>query len=301
MGENKSSNNNRILLFVLLALLLGLGAYTFRSNAKHKEAEEFLKEEKNQILTNLNDMESKFDEAIAKNTSLSDELTLEKEKIVAFRDSIKDLKSTNWRLIRRYRRKIAQLEKTNERLMFANDSLQLVTNNLTIERDSITGELITQRSQNDTLVAQNLDLAKKVEIGGALRVNSVNATAMRLRNNGKYTETNKAQKATAVRVSFRVEKNEIAKMGEKIAHVVINTPSGKIVNQKGTFNTTDGKEVGYTDESTIDYQGAAQDAVVFVENISPKFKKGIYPIKVYVDGVLVGATTLQLKDAFLGL
>lgn len=300
MGENKSSNN-RILLFVLLALLLALGAYTFKSNAKHKEAEEFLKEEKNQILTNLNDMETKFDDAIAKNTSLSDELKLEKEKIIAFRDSVKDLKNANWRLIRRYRSKIAALEKTNERLMNVNDSLQLVTNTLTIEKDSITGELITQRSQNDTLMAQNSDLAKKVEIGGALRVSSVNAVAMRLRSNGKYKETNKAQKATAIRVNFRVDKNEIAKLGEKTAHLVVNTPSGKIVNQKGTFNTKDGKEVGYTVESVIDYQGTAKDGTLFIENISPKLTKGLYPVKIYVDGVLVGATTIELKDAFLGL
>ena len=98
---------------------------------------------------------------------------------------------------------------------------------------------------------------------------------MRLRSNGKYTETNKAQKATAVRVGFRVEKNEIAEAGEKLAHVVINTPSGKIINQKGTFNqASDGSEVGYTDEITIDYQGASKDGVIFVENISYKFEKG---------------------------
>lgn len=300
MGENKSSNN-RIIPIILLALLLGLGAYTFRSNSKHKEAEDFLKEEKEQILTKLTDVEEKYDKAIAENSTISEELKLERDKIIAFRDSIKDLKNTNFRLVRRYRNKIASLEKTNERLMAVNDSLQLQNNLLVIEKDSITGELITQKSFNDTLTAQNLDLAQKVKIGGALRVSGVSAEAMRLRNNGKYQATNKAQKATAVRVSFKVDKNEIAEFGEKTAHVVINTPAGKIVNQKGTFGTKDGKEVGFTVESVIDYQGAAQDATVFVENISPKFSKGIYPIKVYIDGVLVGATTLELKDAFLGL
>ena len=302
MGENKSSNSRQIILWALIALLVALGVYTFRSNAKHQEAEQFLKEEKEQILGNLTAMEEKYDEAIAQNTSLSDELKIERDKIVLFRDSVKNLKNSNWRLIRRYRGQIAELEKTNERLVNLTDSLKLANNLLVVEKDSITGELVTQRSYNDTLIAQNLDLAKKVEIGGALRVSSVNATAMRLRSNGKYTETNKAQKATAVRVGFRVEKNEIAEVGEKLAHVVINTPSGKIINQKGTFNqASDGSEVGYTDEIAIDYQGAAKDGVIFVENISYKFEKGLYPIKVYVDGVLVGATTMELKDAFLGL
>ena len=301
MEENKSSNNKKILIGILLALLVGLGAYTLKSNSKHEEAEQFLKEEKEQILGNLTAMEEKYDNAIAQNTTISEELKVEREKIVAFRDSVKNLKNTNWRLIRRYRSKIADLESTNERLVNLTDSLKLANNLLVVEKDSITGKLIEQTSYNDTLIAQNLDLAKKVEIGGVLRVNSVNATAMRLRSNGKYTETNKAPKTTAVRVSFRLEKNEIATPGEKEATVVINTPSGKIISQKGTFNLSSGEEVGYTDQTTVDYENAAKDVVLFVENISQKFDKGLYPIKVYVDGVLVGATTLELKDAFLGL
>ncbi len=301
MEENKSSNNKKILIGILLALLVGLGAYTLRSNSKHQEAEQFLKEEKEQILGNLTAMEEKYDNAIAQNTTISEELKLEREKIVAFRDSVKNLKNTNWRLIRRYRSKIADLESTNERLVNLTDSLKLANNLLVVEKDSITGKLIEQTSYNDTLIAQNLDLAKKVEIGGVLRVNSVNATAMRLRSNGKYTETNKAPKATAVRVSFRLEENEIATPGEKQATVVINTPSGKIISQKGTFALSTGEEVGYTDQTAVEYENAAKDVVLFVENISQKFSKGLYPIKVYVDGVLVGATTLELKDAFLGL
>ena len=179
MGDtNKSSNNNKIALGILIALLVALGVYTFTSNNKHKEAEAFLQEEKVQILGNLTTMEEKYDQAIASNTSMADELKIEREKITAFKDSIQDLKGTNWRLIRRYRGKIAELEKTNEKLLFANDSLQLVNNMLVIEKDSITGKLIEQTVFNDTLIAQNLDLAKKVEIGGVLRVNAVNATAM---------------------------------------------------------------------------------------------------------------------------
>jgi len=40
---------------------------------------------------------------------------------------------------------------------------------------------------------------------------------------------------------------------------------------------------------------------MFVENITQKVVKGNYTIKVYVEGKLVGASKLELKDAFLGL
>ena len=301
MEEQKKSSNNKILLGLLLALLVGLGVYTYTSNSKHVEAENFLKEEKQQILGNLTTMEEKYDNAIASNTSMSEELKIERDNIIAFKDSIKNLKGTNWRLIRRYRGKIADLEKTNEKLLFANDSLQLVNNMLIIEKDSITGKLVEQTIFNDTLIAQNLDLSKKVEIGGVLKVNSVSTTAMRERSNGKYAETNKAQKTNAFRVGFKVQKNEIAVPGDKQAHIVISTPGGKILNQKGTFVLKSGQEVGYTDLSTVNYENADLDVVMFVDNITQKLDKGIYTVKVYVDGLLVGASNLELKDAFLGL
>jgi len=301
MEEQKSSSNKKILIGILLALLVGLGVYTMRTNSKFKASEEFLKQEKEQILGNLSAMEEKYDTAIAQNNSMSEELTIERDRIIAFKDSVQNLKNTNWSLIRRYRGKISDLEKTNERLMSVADSLFLVNNDLTIQRDSITGKLIEQTTANDTLLAQNLDLSEKVKIGGALRVNTVAATAMRLRGNGKYAETTKAQKAEAIRVTFRIEGNEIATPGNKTAYIVIQNPTGKVLSEKGTFTSNDGKELPYTDTDVVDYKNVDRDVVMFVEKIPQKFIKGNYTVKVYVEGNIVGAAKLELKDAFLGL
>lgn len=301
MGEQKSSSNKKIITGILIALLVALSVYTYRQNTKFKASEEFLKQEKEQILGNLTSMEEKYDVAIAKNSSMSEELVVERDKIVAFKDSVKNLKNANWSLVRRYRRKIKDLETSNERLFFMNDSLTIANNLLEVEKDSITGKLVEQTSFNDTLIAQNLDLSKKVEIGGALRVSTVSAVAMRLRSNGKYMETNKAQKAQAVRVNFRIVKNEIASPGEKQAYIVIQNPKGTVIGEKGTFTMKSGQEIPYTEQDVVDYQNADIDEVIFVDKVTQKFVKGIYTVKVYIDGNLVGATKLELKDAFLGL
>lgn len=301
MEEQKSSSNKKIIIIALLALLVALGVYTMRISSKFKEAESFLKEEKKQILSNLTSMEEKYDTAIAQNNSMSEELTIERDRIIAFKDSVTNLKNANWSLIRRYKGQIGKLEATNSRLMAVADSLFLVNNDLTIQRDSITGKLIEQTSANDTLMAQNTDLAAKVKIGGALRANSIKAMAMRLRGNGKFTETSKAQKAEAIRVTFRIEANEIAIPGDKDAFIVIQNPSGKVISEKGTFTLRNGKDMPYTDKTVVPYKNAEEDVVMFVENITQKFVKGTYSVKVYVEGNLVGATRLELKDAFLGL
>ncbi len=301
MEEQKSSSNKKIIIIALLALLAALGVYTMRSGSKFKEAEDFLKEEKKQILSNLTSMEEKYDTAIAQNNSMSEELTIERDRIIAFKDSVLNLKNANWSLIRRYKGQINKLESTNNRLMAVADSLFLVNNDLTIQRDSVTGKLIEQTSVNDTLMAQNTDLAAKVKIGGALRANSIKALAMKLKSNGKYIETDKTQKAEAIRVTFRLEANEIATPGNKEAYIVIQNPSGKVISEKGTFTLRDGKEMPYTDQTTVDYKNAEEDVVMFVDKISQKFVKGTYTIKVYVEGSLVGASRLELKDSFLGL
>ena len=301
MGEQKSSSNKKIITGILIALLVALSVYTFRQNSKFKASEEFLMQEKEQILGNLTSMEEKYDVAIAKNSSLSDELIVERDKIIAFKDSVKNLKNANWSLVRRYRKKIKNLEATNERLFFMNDSLTIANNLLEVEKDSITGKLVEQTSFNDTLIAQNMDLSKKVEIGGALRVSSVSATPMRLKGNGKYSETNKAQKTQAIRVNFRIVKNEIATPGDKQAYIVIKNPKGTVISEKGTFTTKDGQEVSYTDQTVVNYKNADEDVILFVNKIQQKFVKGIYTVKVYVEGNLVGATKIELKDAFLGL
>lgn len=301
MEEQKSSSNKKIITGVLIVLLVALSVYTFRQNSKFKASEEFLKQEKEQILGNLTSMEEKYDVAIAKNSSLSGELTSERDKIVAFKDSVKNLKNTNWSLVRRYRKKVKGLEESNERLFFMNDSLTIANNLLVVEKDSITGELVAQTSFNDTLIAQNLDLSKKVEIGGALNVSTVSATAMKLKSNGKYEITKTAQKTQAIRVNFRLEQNEIATPGDKEAYIVIQNPSGTVISEKGTFMLKNGDEVPYTDQTVATYNNADLDVVMFVENITQKFVKGNYSVKVYVEGKLVGVSKLELKDSFLGL
>jgi len=301
MGENAKSSNNKILIIALLVLLFALIGYTFYNNNDHKEAVQFLQDEKEQIIGNLTAMEEKYDVAIAENTSLSDSLTIEKDRIVALKDSVKGLKKINSRTLSRYRGQLATLQATNDRLLDEVDSLKLSNNILTEEKDSINSQLEVQTNYNDTLVAQNMDLARKVEIGGAINVENVNVTGMKMRSNGKYTETNKAQKTDAIKVEFRLVENEIATPGDKEAYIVLKDPTGKVINAKGTFLLKDGTEYKYTDQTIVNYENANLDVVMLVERKGEKYIKGSYPIEVYVDGKLVGGARLELSDSFLGL
>ena len=301
MEENSKSSNSKILIIALTVLLFGLIGYTFYNNNDHKEAVKFLQSEKEQIIGNLTAMEEKYDVAIAQNTSLSDSLTMEKDKIAILKDSVQNLKKMNSNVLRRYRGQLASLEKTNSRLLDEVDSLKMANNILTEEKDSINSQLTIQTTYNDTLVAQNMELARKVEIGGAINVENVKITAMKMRSNGKYTETNKAQKTDAIKVAFRLLENEIAEPGDKEAFIVLKNPAGMVINAKGTFMTAEGAEVKYTDQILVNYENADLDVVMLVERKGDKYESGLYPIEVFVEGKLVGSANLELNDSFLGL
>lgn len=301
MEENSKSSNSKILIIALTVLLFGLIGYTFYNNNDHKEAVKFLQSEKDQIIGNLTAMEEKYDVAIAQNTSLSDSLTMEKEKIAVLKDSVQNLKNINSSVLRRYRGQLATLEKTNSRLLDEVDSLKMANNILTEEKDSINSQLTIQTNYNDTLVAQNMELARKVEIGGAINVENVQVTAMKMRSNGKYTETNKAQKTDAIKVAFRLIENEIAEPGDKEAYIVLKNPAGQVINAKGTFMMLEGNEAKYTDQTIVNYENADLDVVMLVERKGDKYESGIYPIEVFVEGKLVGSANLELNDSFLGL
>ncbi len=301
MEENSKSSNNKVLIIALTVLLFALIGYTFYNNNDHKEAVKFLQDEKEQIIGNLTAMEDKYDIAIAQNTSLSDSLTIEKERIGAFKDSVQQLKKINSSTLRRYRNQLAKMEATNERLLVEVDSLRLVNNLLTEEKDSISSQLDIQTTYNDSLLVQNIELAEKVAIGGALNVENVNVTALKLRTNGKLTETNKAQKTDAIKVEFRLSENKIASPGDKEAYIVLTNPKGQVINAKGTFLLEDETEAKYTDHTIINYENADLDVVMLIERKGDKYEKGEYGIQVFIEGISAAQYKFTLGESFLGL
>jgi len=132
MEENKKSNSKTIVI-ILGVLLLGAIGYTVYNNSEHKKLTDAIEEEKIEIEGNLDNMIVKYEEAIGQNTSMSNELSIERDRIIALRDSIKGLKATNYSLIRRYRNQITKLEETNRRLFAMTDSLTGANQLLTID------------------------------------------------------------------------------------------------------------------------------------------------------------------------
>jgi len=294
--ENDNKKTKVIVGVILLVLLAILGGYTVYQNNQLNDSNTFLEEEKANIENDLDEMVAKYDAAISENSSLSEELKLEREDIVLLRDSVKNLKSTNYSLIRRYRNKIESLEASNQELFKQNDSLRISNNILAVDLNKAKDSILVQSTQIDTLNIQNIALNEKIGIGAQLKVNTIKAVAMKKRMlSDKLVETTRANRTDALRISFVIAENELAEKSERNAKIQVVNPKGGVINIIGTTTTDEDVEFDYSDETSIDYESNDLGVVTMLDVDRKTMLKGNYRINVYIDNKLVAISGFTLK------
>ena len=279
MEENKKSNN-KLIVVVLAVLLLSVVAYTFYSNNEHSKLTAALTEEKTEITKNLDNMVAQYDEAIAKNTAVSNELAAEKERIVALKEAVTKLKATNYSLIRNYRKQIAKLEETNKRLFFVNDSLTTANNTLTTNLGMAKATISKQMVANEDLTSKNNALSHKVAIGSRLKVANTKTIAMRERRNGKMAKTSRSRNTDAFSVTFTIGKNEISEQGNRKVTVEIKNAEDAVVANNVV---------------TVNYLNEEVDVVSLLEVDRKSVHKGTYTATIFIENNLVASQQITLK------
>lgn len=120
---------------------------------------------------------------------------------------------------------------------------------------------------------------------------------MKMNSRGVYSETHSAKKTELIKIKFKLLKNRSVKSGPKEAHIVLQNPKGKVSQAKGVFKIKKGNiETKYTDHSTISYNENDVDVVLYIQRKGENYEKGIYPIKLFLEGQLVAVTNLDLQN-----
>lgn len=293
--KEKSNTLTKVVIAILIALLLGLLGYLYTSNTELEKSNSFLEDEKVKIEQNLDEMIAKYDQAIEENSSISDELRKERENIVLFRDSVKNLKQTNYSIISRYRKKIKSLELANQELFRTNDSLRVSNQFLANKIDSANVRINSQKAALDTLNSKNIELIEKVQNGAKLQINSIKINPMKQRSSGKLSTTERARRTDALRISFRIAKNSLAKKGDQIATIQVLNPQEEVVHKIGIGTLKNGEEIGFSDKTTVAYTQENIDVISLIEVDRKKMVKGTHTVKVYLQGRFVGSTNFVLK------
>lgn len=293
--ENQNGNSKlKAIIAILAILLVGSLVYIFKLTSDAKALETTVvetKSEKEDVLKDLAELKATYDAAIAENTSMSDQLIAERDKVVKLMTELKSAKGDNASL-RKYRDQFKQMEQKMKNLMQEVEVLKAQNQELTTDLDSTTVVLEDSKKYNQVLVGQNEELAKTVEKGQKLSVTNLKTAAYKQRSSGKQIETDKASRADLLQIAFTIAENKIAKSGDKVYYVQVIDAKNNVLGDKATISFGD-TSLTYSFTTTVKYENKT---VEVKEQLPGKdFAKGTYFVNVFDKGELVSKSSFSLR------
>jgi len=294
MENQKNNSALKIVILILSLLLAGSLFYIFQLSTKTETLETEIKSEKTEkenVMKDLEELKTTYDAAIAENTTMSDELVAEREKVVQLMD---DLKKSNGNVasMSKYKQQYEDLQTKMKTLMQEIEVLKSNNQKLTTNLDSTKVVLEDTKNFTKTLVGQNEELSKTIEKGSKLSVLNLKTAAYKLKSSGKEIETEKARRADILKVSFTIAENSIAKTGDKTYYVQIIDSKNNVLGKKETENFGD-MSLTYSFITTVKYENKT---VQVTENLNGKdFEKGTYFVNVFDKQELVSKSSFTLN------
>jgi len=293
--ENQSNNSSLKSLIIVLSVLFALSlVYIYKLTTDVNSTETKLTttlSEKDQVMKDLKDLKTTYDAAIAENTTMSDELIAEREKVVAL---MANLKKSNGDIasMAKYKKQYLALESKMKGLVVENEALKKDNTVLKVQRDSTIVVLDESKKSNKDLSGQNENLTKTVEKGSKLAIVNLKTSAFIVRSSGKEIATDKASRADVLKVSFTIAENSIAKSGDRKYYVQVIDSKNNVMGESQTERFSD-KTLTYSFIANVKYDNKTID---LVKNVSAeKLVKGTFFVNVFDNGQLVSTTNFTLK------
>ena len=289
--QNNSSSSLKVIIAILAVLLIGSLVYIYKISTEVKQVETELTKtvsDKDMVMKDLQELKTTYDAAIAENTSMSDELVKERDKVVNLMNEVSKSKGD----VSKYRSQYAKLESNMKALMAENEGLKKQNTVLTTQRDSTVVVLGETKKNVESLTGQNEELAKVVEKGSKLTVLNTKGSALKVKSSGKQIETEKAGRANTLRISFTIAENQIAKSGDKAYYVQVIDSKSNVLGDKQTASFGD-KSLTYSFIANVKYENKT---VEVSQDLKGKdFAKGTYFVNVFDKDELVSKTSFTLK------
>ena len=293
--ENQNNHSKlKAIIGVLAVLLIGSLIYIFKLTSDAKTLQTTVTtvtSEKESVLKDLANLKTTYDAAIAENTSMSDELIAERDKVEKLMAELKTSKGDNASLLK-YKTQYKALEQKMQNLMQEVEVLKKQNQTLTTNLDSTKVVLEDNKKYNQVLVGQNEELSKTVELGSKLTVTNLKTASYKVRSSGKQIETDKASRTDMLKINFTVAENKIAKSGDKTYYVQVIDSKNNVLGDKATISFGD-KSLTYSFTTTVKYENKT---VEVSEQLPGKdFAKGTYFVNVFDKGDLVSKSSFSLR------
>lgn len=290
----ESNKRLKIAISILAVLLLGSVGYNIKQNSDLGKTQTELTQttsDKENVIADLEALKATYDAAIAENTSLSDELKAERQKVVELLEEVKKQKATTASLSG-YKKRYQELEAKMNSLILENEQLKADNEGLVKMVDSTNVVLFEEREYTQQLLGQNDELSKKVDIASKLTISDLKTGAYKVKNSGKEVATERARRADILKIEFTIAENKIAKTGDKNYYVQVIDGKNNVLGERQTV-TFGEQSLTYSFISTIDYNNSK---VKVSENLKgDDFEKGLYHVYIFDGNELVASQSFTLK------
>lgn len=294
MQNQDNQSKLKAIIGVLAILLIGSLIYIFKLTSDAKTLQTTVttvKSEKESVLKDLADLKTNYDAAIAENTTMSDELIAERDKVIRLIADLKASKGDNASL-QKYKTQYKAMEQNMQNLMQEVAVLKKQNQTLTTNLDNTIVVLEDNKKYNQVLVGQNEQLAKTVELGSKLSITNLKTASYKVRSSGKQIATDKASRTDMLKINFTVAENKIAKSGDKTYYVQVIDSKNNVLGDKATISFGE-TSLTYSFTTTVEYENKM---VEVSEQLPGKdFAKGTYFVNVFDKGELVSKSSFSLK------
>lgn len=298
MEDKEKSTNNRIFLIlaVILLVLSGiLGWQLFEQKAENDRKAEEIKQlnlEKDNLTAELDELLLQYNTLEEEKGELTDELAAQQaevQRLLAEVEKYKgDAEKLSW-----YRGQLSAFKTKYAALEVKYDSIAAVADSLSGVTVELTGNLTEQKSLNQNLTDENMQLANKVALGSMLTAYKISVEGIR----GKKDKiSTKAKKVEKLRICFTLSENAIAKAGSKTIYMRIVNPEGKVLTKgRGDEFEFEGGSMTYSMSQEITYENKQMDLCMFYETGTEPLNVGKHTVEIYTDKVLIGTASLSLR------
>jgi hypothetical protein len=291
MNVNPLVFSYKFIIGTLIVAFTILSAYSYTSYNSAKLNEDFLKQEKKLLESQLSDVLLSYDSLGETNKSLISELGNAKNRIEITLDSLIQLKA-DVSLIHKYRNQLTRLRKQQNSLVKKGDSFFDANQELIKHNASIVKVLEQQTSLISVLENEKEILKETLENGALISANSFEARAYKLKSSGDQMETYKASVINNIKVSFIIAENRFARNQDKELYIQVIGPDNNIVADKGAVKF-DKLLLIYSSKIRINYTSKNLDVMANIE-IPEILQKGKYHINVFENERRLGSTQIDL-------
>ena len=290
--NNKQPSNQKIIIGILAILLVGLGIFSGALYSEKNENEQILTKEKQQVLADLNALTLQYDEVIADNKIVNDDLIDARERIDNLVDSLTNSQSSVKDLIG-YKNLYITLKKEKELLFEENERLRIENTSLTASLDSTSIQLYETKLFSDALLDQNKTLTDVVKNASYLQVLGLDAVGVIERSSGKLIPTERARRSDKLKVCFMIAKNDLVESGDMELYVQVIDPKNNVLglNNELVFNED---VLNYSLISSFNYENNNLDICEYISS-DEKFETGNYTVNIFNKNTLLSSTSLTLK------